>query len=194
MGAGGQRPHHLGQFQFRFLLGRETGVELLAALEAVFQGPVAVGTTAQAFALQPVALAAGRAALQGLRTQVDHELPGAPFGDVPAHSLRAPRRRLYLACFLIRLPLLCGEIASLDGLLGSERATNYCAVLCSQATDGVETGYCTVLRSNDKGQQRMKRRYLRLISLQPRPCAALYRVISVRTRCYSAPIGAFRGA
>ena len=86
--AAGDGPGHLGQFGLGFALGGKAGVELLPALKTVFERALAAGAALEATVFRPVALAAGRAALQGLETQVHGELPGGAFLYVTAHPCR----------------------------------------------------------------------------------------------------------
>jgi hypothetical protein len=79
MDSGGQSRKHLGQFLFGFLLALVSGVELLAALHPIVESAVAFGAGLEAPAVSPVTLAAGGAVLQGLGTQINHELPGGAF-------------------------------------------------------------------------------------------------------------------
>jgi hypothetical protein len=64
-------------------------MELLATLEIIFEGTRALGAALEPTVLGPVAFAASGAALQGLQTQVDGELPGGAFLYVTTHGLWA---------------------------------------------------------------------------------------------------------
>ena len=125
MGARGQGPGHQGKRRFRFPLGLVSGVELLPALEGVLQGTGAFGAATQAFPLEPVALAADRAALQRLKPYVDHELPSAPFLYVPAH-------RFLPSGFYPRVCRFPDFITALIPANSKYRGSRYCAVLCSE--------------------------------------------------------------